>query len=303
MQGRVLQETAVRYFLEVARTGSVKEAALKLNVAPSAVSRQIARLEADLDTLLFERRARGMVPNAAGELLAAHAQRVQQDIERVTGEISSLRGLRAGSVRLVSVVGFASEFLPTLIARFHLRYPGFKFHLEVCPRGDIPRRIRDGEADIGITLSGVPEARIRVELRLPSPVLAVMSPGHPLAGQRQVSLSQVVGYPLALPPKDTSLRQLLEISCGRQGLQYTAALESNQFDALVSYVAACDAIAFYGEASIRTRLQRGAIVAVPLRDREMNERHLEVQTMAGRNLPDAVKAFTEYLVEALQAPD
>ena len=63
MQNRVLQETAMRYFLEVVRTGSIKDAALKLNVASSAVSRQIARLEAELDTLLFERRSRGMVPN------------------------------------------------------------------------------------------------------------------------------------------------------------------------------------------------------------------------------------------------
>ncbi len=62
MSYRTLQETAVRYFLEVVRTGSVKDAALKLNVAPSAVSRQVARLEGELDTLLFDRRARGWCP-------------------------------------------------------------------------------------------------------------------------------------------------------------------------------------------------------------------------------------------------
>ena len=83
MSLHALQETAVRYFLEVVRTGSVKEAATKLNVAPSAVSRQVARLERELDTLLFDRHARGMVPNAAGELLAAHAKRVQQDLSLI----------------------------------------------------------------------------------------------------------------------------------------------------------------------------------------------------------------------------
>ena len=73
---RVLQETAVRYFLEVVRRGSITEAAVTLNVASSAISRQIARLEAELDTPLFERVSRGMRPNAAGELLAAHALRI-----------------------------------------------------------------------------------------------------------------------------------------------------------------------------------------------------------------------------------
>ena len=72
---RALQEHALRTFLEVAQSGSVSLAAARLDVAPSAVSRTIARLEHDLDTLLFERSARGMRLNSAGELLAAHARR------------------------------------------------------------------------------------------------------------------------------------------------------------------------------------------------------------------------------------
>jgi DNA-binding transcriptional LysR family regulator len=301
MPSHVLQETAVRYFLEVVKTGSIKEAALKLNVAPSAVSRQVARLESELDTLLFERRARGMVPNAAGELLAAHAKRTQQDIERVTGDISSLRGLRSGHVRVVSAEGFAFDFIPTLIARFRERYTGIRFHLEVCAQSEVSRRVRDGEADVGLTLSGVPEAGIKLELRHPSPILAVMAAGHPLAGQRQLSLSQVVAYPLAVPLKNSSVRQLLDISCSRQGLQYEVAMSGNHADALVSFAAAGGGIAFYGELSIRTRLLNSALVAVPLRDREMNERYLEVETLAGRPLPDAGKAFVQYLIEAIQA--
>lgn len=297
-----LQETAVRYFLEVVRTGSVKEAALKLNVAPSAVSRQVARLERELDTLLFDRHARGMVPNAAGELLAAHAKRVQQDIERVASEIEGLRGLRSGRVRVASTEGFAFDFLPTLISRFRAKHAGIRFHLEVCAPGDIPARIRDGEADVGITLSALPEPGLRVELRHPSPVLAVMASRHPLAAQRQLSLRQVVGYPLGLPTRDTSIRQLLDTSCSRQGLSYQQAMTSNHANALVSFAAAGGGgIAFYGALSIRTQLQSKALVAIPLKDREMNERHLEVQTLAGRSLPDAGKAFVQFLTDAIRA--
>jgi len=302
MTGHLLQETAVRYFLEVVRTGSIKEAALKLNVAPSAVSRQVARLEREMDSLLFERHARGMVPNAAGELLAAHAKRAQQDNERVLNDISALRGLRSGFVRVVSAEGFAFDFIPTLIARFREKYEGIRFHLEVCGQSDIPRRIRDGEADVGVTLSSLPEPGIQLELRHPSPILAVMSCEHPLAGQRQLSLSQVVAYPLALPLPNSSVRQLLDISCSRQGLQYATAMSSNHADALVSFAAAArECIAFYGELSMRTRLLAKTLVAIPLRDREMNERYLEVETLAGRSLPDAGKGFVQFLTDAIRA--
>eukprot|EP01041_Mallomonas_annulata_P029616 gene29616-51640_t len=60
-----LQDTALRYFLEVVRSGSVSEAATRLNVSPSAVSRQVAALEDLLGVPLFDRRPRGMAPSAA----------------------------------------------------------------------------------------------------------------------------------------------------------------------------------------------------------------------------------------------
>lgn len=300
MSYRVLQETAVRYFLEVVRTGSVKDAALKLSVAPSAVSRQIAKLESELDTLLFDRRARGLVPNAAGELLAAYAKRTQQDIERVTADIQALRGLRVGHVRVASVEGVAHEFVPELAASFREKYSGIRFDLDVCPAGDIARRIRDGEADVGITLSGLPEPNIEVEVRHPAPVLAIMAPDHPLARQRQISLAQVMAYPLALPPTGSSLRQLLDTSCSRQGLRYQTVFSSNNLDSLVGFAAAGGGvITFYGELSVRGRLRAGTIAAVPLRDRELNERFVEVQTLAMRSLPEAGRAFVEHLTQAI----
>jgi hypothetical protein len=64
MKSQQLQDTALRYFLEVVRCGSISEASQRLNVASSAISRQISSLEETLDTVLFERRPRGMVLSA-----------------------------------------------------------------------------------------------------------------------------------------------------------------------------------------------------------------------------------------------
>ncbi|WP_231973202.1 LysR family transcriptional regulator [Variovorax sp. HW608] len=297
---RVLQDTALRHFLEVVRTGSVTAAAERLSVAPSAVSRHIAHLESELDTLLFERRARGMVPNAAGELLAAHAKRAWQDIERVTDDIQALRGLQTGIVRIASTEGFASEFLPTLIAEFQREYAGIRFALNVHMQAEIPHLVRDGDVDIGVTLSTTSERQINVELRHPAPILAIMAKDHPLASRRQLALAQLVGYPIAMPGPYSTLRQLFDISCSRQGLQCEPALLSNRLDASISFAAAGGGIALSGEAALRNRLKTGNLVAVPLRDREMNERHFEIQTMAGRTLPGACRAFLDHLREAVR---
>lgn len=296
---RVLQDEALRYFTEVAHAGSVTEAAARLGVAPSAVSRQIGRLERELDTLLFERRARGMTLNSAGELLAAHAQRAWLDIERVTEEILALRGLRQGNVRLVATEGFAYDFLPALLAEFQATNPGIRFSIDMCVQAEVARRVREGLADIGVTVSLASEQGLNVEIRHPSPILAVMAPGHPLANRRQVSLTQVCAYPLALPARASTLRQLLDISCSRQRLALNALITSDHLYPLVQFAAHSQAITFCGEIALRQQLQARSVVAIALSDREMNERHFEVQTMAGRQLPTAARAFITHLRETL----
>ena len=129
MKSQYLQDTALRYFLEVVRCGSIAEASQRLNVASSAISRQISSLETLLDTVLFERRPRGMVLSAGGEMLAAHAQKVTLEADRVVADLLALKGLRSGRIRLAASEGFGIDFLPRLIRGFQQKYPAIRFQV------------------------------------------------------------------------------------------------------------------------------------------------------------------------------
>jgi DNA-binding transcriptional LysR family regulator len=301
MKSRRLQEPSLRYFLEVVRCGSISEASQRLNVAVSAISRQIAGLEDLLGTVLFERRPRGMVPSAAGEILAAHARKAALDADRVVSEILALQGLRSGIVRVASAEGSAVEFLPHTIAEFRRSYPEIVFQLHVSAPADVTRRVSDGDADIGITFSRLPEKGIRIEHRQPSPVVAVMRGDHALAKFKQVTLRQLQAYPLALPEPDTTVRQLFDLCCSRQQLRIEPVLSCNYFPALLSFAAVDGGITIAGEVSVRQRVTRGDVVAIRIRDRGMEGRHIEVQTLIGRTLPHAVQAFLEFLRQRLGA--
>ena len=127
MKSHLLQDTALRYFLEVAHSGSLTEASARLHVAASARSRQIAGLEAQLGTPLFERHPRGMVLTAAGEILAVHARRSRMDAEHALEGIQALQGLRSGLVRVAATEGFSGDFLPRLMQQFRLLHPQIQF--------------------------------------------------------------------------------------------------------------------------------------------------------------------------------
>ena len=98
-----MQFSALRYFLETARLGSIRQAAERLYVAPSAVSRQIALLEQRYGMPLFERHAAGMRLTLAGEVFARQAHATIRDFERLRSEIDDLQQLRRGIVRIISV--------------------------------------------------------------------------------------------------------------------------------------------------------------------------------------------------------
>src|SRR5690242_5543318 len=103
-----MQLSVLRYFLAVGRLGSIRQAADELHVAASAISRQIALLEDDYGTPLFERHAQGVRLTAAGEIFAQHARTTLREFERVRSDIDDVRGLKRGEVKLAVVEGVIS---------------------------------------------------------------------------------------------------------------------------------------------------------------------------------------------------
>ena len=301
-RAQLLQDTTLRYFLEVAQSGSLTEASARLHVAASALSRQIAGLEAQLGTPLFERHPRGMVLTAAGEILAVHARRTVLDAERALGEIGALQGLRAGQVRLATSDAFANELVPRLCVEFQRMYAGVQFSVQSMPTALVPDAVRSGAADIGLCFSRAPHKDIDVAYRQSAPVPALLPPGHPLASAGSVTLAQMAAYPLALPPAETTVRQMIDIVCSRQGLQLEAVLISNHAKTVLNFVAHGGGLSVASEIAVRHLVAEGAIVALPISDPGMDLRDIEIQTLAGRSLPVAAQAFLELLRERLPGP-
>lgn len=298
-----MDETALRYFLEVARSGSLSKASERLFVAISALSRQIAKLEEQMGTPLFERRPRGMVLTDAGRMLANHARRSHLENERVIDEI---RGLSAGgrvTIRIAASEGVAPDFLPQTFARFLATHPRAQFHLDVSPPSVATQRVREGTHDIAVCFSVAPEKDVHVHYAQRAPVFALMRSGHALATRESVSLADLIAWPLAMHNQGVTLRQLFDISCSLEGLVFEPVFIANYHMALQSFVQRTDAITLTGYLTVRSRLKRDGLVAVPITNPELHQRTLQIQTMAGRTLPQAVVAFVELLTRAIEEPD
>jgi DNA-binding transcriptional LysR family regulator len=221
---------ALRYFNEVAKLGSIRKAADRLHVAPSAVSRQIAQLEREVDAVLFERSKVGVQLTAAGEVLARQSHRIFRDLDRARSGIDDLRGLQRGDVSVWVIEGFVSGLLPDILANFHHQYPGVSFKIQTGSTDRIVEALLEDEADIGITFNAMPRAEIEVIAEYVEPISCLVAPTHDYANRSELTLDEICKYHLALPEHSFGLRQVFERAIAKRRLNPQILVTTNSLE-------------------------------------------------------------------------
>lgn len=286
----------LRYFVVVARTGSVSEAARQLHVAASAVSRQIALLEDALALRLFERERRGMAPTPAGERLLAHLLAADDEGQLVLEQLRGLAGRQR--VRLACTEGFAAGFLVSVLQDFRRAHPGAELELRVVAPDQVNQLLRQGDVALGLKYSLSPEKDVVVLHSVLAPVLAVLRPAHPLAGRPRIRVAEALRYPLLLGEAGTTSRRLFDQACALQGLQYVPALVSNFSPALLSLMGEHDLMPA-GYLTVAQAVECGQLKAVPFAEPQLQQRRLCLLAQAGRSLAPPVQDLLDLLLARL----
>src|SRR5258708_35856865 len=130
-RSRLRPPRALIYVDAVARYGSIRKAADALNVASSALNRQILDLEADLGSPLFERLPRGVRVTSAGEAFLVYARLVISELKAVESRIEQLRGLLRRQLSLAAAESVAGELLPSALTTFHATHPNGRLHVRI----------------------------------------------------------------------------------------------------------------------------------------------------------------------------
>jgi DNA-binding transcriptional LysR family regulator len=295
-----MMHAGLRYFAAVARHGSIREAAGELHVAQSALSRQIQKLEEELGAPLFQRHARGVELTSAGEILLSYAQTSLRQVEKVRSEVDALKGLRRGTVNIHAIESLVPHLLPQVIARFSRRYSGINFEVSIAGSHRVSAAVREGRADIGLTFQAPPDPELALVFKVRAPLAATMSAQHPLAGKARISLAECAGYPLAMPTPNTSSRILIDVACTASGVHLRPNLQSNSVPLCIRYLHHNNSIAFLPRIAVWENLRTGELVAVPIRDRVVNDSTIDAIIHASRQLPLAAEEFLRAVQGELQ---
>ncbi|GAB3165302.1 LysR family transcriptional regulator [Amycolatopsis stemonae] len=138
----------LRVLREVAATGSFTAAAAALGYTQSAVSRQVAMMEAAAGTALFERHARGVRPSPAGALLVRHATTALAVVDTAEQELAGLRDRLAGRLSIGVFPAAAAVLVPRALAVLRTRHPGLVVTLDEGATPALLARLRGGRTEV-----------------------------------------------------------------------------------------------------------------------------------------------------------
>ncbi len=289
----------LKYVDEVARVGSIRQAAERLHIAPSAVNCRIQDLEDELGTPLFERLPRGVRLTAAGELFVAYIRGRSAQLDQVRSEIEDLQGLRRGSVKLVGSQALAPAFLPKAVATFRASHPLVTVQARIGDHVQAMQALRDFEIDLALVFNLAPEADIKRIAEFEQKLVATMHRDHPLASRTELRIHECVNYPLVLPARDIGGRQLLDRFLARSSTKLRPVVESNSFEFMRGYLYYEQAISF--QIAIGAVTDAGQLVAREIADRGFPRGQLVLASLHSRQLPVVAHAFAEHLMASLSS--
>lgn len=184
----------LRIFLAVVEAGAVRQAALKLNLSQSSVTKSIQQLEQELHTELLSRSVHGVVPTPAGRLLLSRAKLIEAELRHARNELDELHNAKSGDIRLCASPAVAMSLLPRAITNFKRKRPGVRFQIQegIYPHVLVP--LRSGDVDLAITL--VPEKPtdddLSATILLRDSVTPAVRDNHPMTKRGQVTLADLL---------------------------------------------------------------------------------------------------------------
>jgi DNA-binding transcriptional LysR family regulator len=295
-----MHATVLKYFVEVARSGSVRKASEKLFVAASAVNRQILNLEEELGIELFDRLPNGLRLNPAGERLLRHAQETLHDFEVVRTELDALKGERTGHVKVVSMDSLFLDVLPSVVEDFSRAFPAATYTFTTAAPMDVAAYVAGGQADIGCSFLGRLPAGVAAVSLAAMPLGIVMPPGHPLASQDAVSLADCARYPFMRSSTSAAVTSNMSPEFAKFWDETEPVATCTWTPMLKRLIMAGKGISCFSKIAFIEELQRGELVWRPFDVQSLNDIQVGIMVPTSRTLPHVAQNFLARLTKRLK---
>lgn len=213
--GKHVDIEALRVFLEICRSRSIRKAAESLGVSQPTLTKKIQKLEHAFGAQLLNRLPRGVEPTAYGTVLERHAKFALGEIANAREIIQGVHAGRLGSVGIGMSITTAHILMPAVVNRVRARHPDAEIRLTENTVQKLSDDLLAGDLDLVVAPlpRAGPDRDLHVRPLLQDELIVVASEQHPAASKPELRLRDLVEYPWALlgenPHKESLIVPLL----------------------------------------------------------------------------------------------
>ena len=282
----------VNTFLHVAELHSFSQAARELGYSQSAISSQIAQLEAELETPLFDRVGKTVRLTDAGQTFQAYARTLLTTAQQAKAALQPEQQIR-GTLRIALADSVSSAFLPDLLRQYHARCPQVELVLRTATSDEMLRMLSTNQTDLAYTFDQpilLPSITLAVDTT--EPVCFVAPAGHPLAGLEIVTLEELTRQEFLLTERGMSYRDALDQCLAAQGLEVHPYLELGSAAQLCQLVERGMGLSFLPEYIVRPALAAGSLARLNVPECQL-QMHRQLFYHRDKWLTPQMKLFIE----------
>lgn len=290
------------YFRVTVEAGSLRGAARRFGIAPSAVGRQIRLLEEALGATLLERSPRGMRATQTGEMVLAYCQARHRLDDDLAARLAAHQRLETGTIALAVGEGFVSDLVATPLRDFTERYRGICLDIEPGSTDAIIDRVVDDRAHIGLIYHERRHPQLRFQASSAQPLMAILSPAHPLAAvEVPLSPARLGDVALVSWKPGHGVRQLVDRAFRGAGGRPRSVVETGSMSVLRQAVLANMGMTFLPAFAVARELGERTLVARPVACEAFQKARAHMITRIGRSQPRAALKLLRHLSRWMQA--
>lgn len=254
----------LRYLISIIDFGSFSRASGQLNVAQPALSQQIANLEAELETPLLIRSARGVVPTEAGERLYRQAQSILAQVDQAKSEarLSSFDEQFTGPVSVGLPTSTSTILALPLLQRLAETYPRIRLHLVESLSGHLLEMLLKNRIDLALQFSDEAVTGLQVEPLIVEDLFFVSddeeTDGVP------IRFAELAGRTVTIPGRPHAMRTAIDRYCAEFGVELNVIADVDSLPALRRLAAAGVATAILPQSALFEPTSAGPLYSRPI---------------------------------------
>ncbi|MBU4527143.1 MAG: LysR family transcriptional regulator [Desulfomicrobium sp.] len=291
----------LHYVEAVAEHGSIQGASRAIGIAASAIDRQIKLLEDRLGVPLFDRTSTGMTLSPVGEMFIVLTRRWKADENRIWSDVKQMQGVDLGHIRLVTMDSLVNSVLPCFLHHVAEIYPKVRIDVVIGTPDDAIAALDAGNADVALAFNVRAQRDLHLLWVEELPLLYVAAPGHALAREKEVRLSQVRDHPIVVQSPSLAIRRILEARHGWVFSGDRPPIVTNSLQLLKQMVMSGSHAALTSELDVAQELLDGRIVAIPVTGQNVAPQNITLAISAKRTLPRIATRVADLLAGDIAA--